>query len=124
LIVGLLALIVRIPFLSVPLMSDEGGYGYAAYWWSKGLHLYDELWFDRPQAIFVLYRIIFATLGSSVVSIRIGVAIVSALTAWLVYLLAKRYFDRNVALLRRRFVRCFLRRAADRGVSPPMPNRS
>src|SRR5215831_16298460 len=69
-IIALLAVIVRIPFLSVPLMSDEGGYGYAAYWWSKGLHLYDELWFDRPQAIFVLYRIIFSTLGSSVVSIR------------------------------------------------------
>src|SRR4051794_27241620 len=70
LIVALIALAVRMPFLSVPLMSDEGGYGYAAYWWSKGLHLYDELWFDRPQAILVIYRIIFATLGSSVVSIR------------------------------------------------------
>jgi 4-amino-4-deoxy-L-arabinose transferase-like glycosyltransferase len=80
-------------------MSDEGGYAYAAYWWSKGLHLYDELWFDRPQAIFVIYRIIFATLGSSVVSIRIGIAIVSAFAALMVYLVTKRYFDRQTALL-------------------------
>ena len=98
-IVTLLALIIRIPFLSVPLMSDEGGYAYAAHWWSKGLRLYDEVWFDRPQAIFVLYRTIFATLGSSVVSIRIAAAIVSAFAAWLVYLVARRYFDKQIALI-------------------------
>jgi 4-amino-4-deoxy-L-arabinose transferase-like glycosyltransferase len=50
------ALLVRLPYLGVPLDTDEGGYAYAALNWSRGADLYREVWADRPQALFLAFR--------------------------------------------------------------------
>lgn len=56
--VAILAVLVRVPFFDWPLISDEGGYAYTAYWWLHGLTLYSgDLWLDRPQGIFVAYMV-------------------------------------------------------------------
>ena len=50
----LLSIVLRLPFLSVPLTDDEAGYAYVSSWLARGLALYSDLWFDRPQGIFLL----------------------------------------------------------------------
>jgi len=75
----------RLPFLSVPLITDEGGYAYVAHWMARGLTLYRDLWFDRPQGIFLLYGGQMALLGDSTEAIRLGAALFNALTLLLLY---------------------------------------
>ena len=97
---ALLTLAVRLPFLDWPLTVDEAGYAYGAHWWSQGLSLYsDELWFDRPQGIFVAYRVGMWLFGESTEAMRIHGALWSATTTVLLVLLAARMFDRRVALI-------------------------
>jgi 4-amino-4-deoxy-L-arabinose transferase-like glycosyltransferase len=97
---ALLALLVRLPFLDWPLTVDEAGYAYGARLWSEGVSLYsDEVWFDRPQGIFVAYRAGMAVLGDSTEAIRLLGALWSAATVALVVWLADRMFDRRVALV-------------------------
>jgi 4-amino-4-deoxy-L-arabinose transferase-like glycosyltransferase len=97
---ALLTIAVRLPFLDWPLTVDEAGYAYGARWWSEGLTLYsDDLWFDRPQGIFVAYRIGMALLGDSTEAIRIHGALWAAATTALLVILAARMFDKRVALV-------------------------
>jgi 4-amino-4-deoxy-L-arabinose transferase-like glycosyltransferase len=48
--------LLRVPFLFTGLSTDEGGYAYVAQQWSRGDHLYDEVWLDRPQGLLLTYR--------------------------------------------------------------------
>jgi 4-amino-4-deoxy-L-arabinose transferase-like glycosyltransferase len=101
-IVGALVLsfLTRLPFLKVPLITDEGGYAYAAQRWLSGQGvLYQDLFFDRPQGIFLVYGLIQNTLGTSLVAIRLGAWIATGLTLVLVWLIAKEICDRRVAAL-------------------------
>ncbi len=74
------AVVVRIPFLEVPMISDEGGYAYVAHFWSDQYQPYRDIPFDRPQGIFLLYRFALA-FGEGIQTIRLFAAIWSALTA-------------------------------------------
>ena len=58
LLAGLLLIIVRLPFLGVPLDADEGGYAYLSRQWAAGGRLYGPVWVDRPQGLMLLYRLI------------------------------------------------------------------
>src|ERR671933_3045975 len=53
-----LALLCRLPFMSVPLTQDEGGYAYVARLWAAGTRLYDGAWMDRPQGLALLFRLL------------------------------------------------------------------
>ena len=64
------AILIRAPFFAVPMVADEGGYAYVAKFWTSDFQLYRDIPFDRPQAIFFLYRLAFATLGSDTFAIR------------------------------------------------------
>ncbi|MCC6703236.1 MAG: hypothetical protein IT334_00080, partial [Thermomicrobiales bacterium] len=58
-----LSFLVRLPFLNVGMISDEGGYAYVAQRWFDGRGvLYDDIWVSRPQGIFVAYVAIMETL--------------------------------------------------------------
>lgn len=83
------AVAIRLPFLHVPMISDEGGYSYVAKFWTDSYRLYRDIPFDRPPGIFLIYRTIFATLGSSVIAIRLGAAIWNAATTVAVFLFTK-----------------------------------
>lgn len=94
------ALVVRLPFLSWPLTVDEAGYAYGARWWFEGVTMYsDQLWFDRPQGIFVAYQVGSWLFGDSVEAIRVNGALWAAGTAALVAWIASEIFDRRVALV-------------------------
>ena len=97
--VAALAVAVRAPFFLWPLIDDEGAYAYTAYWWSRGLTLYsDELWFDKPQAIFVAYKAGSLLLGDATWAIRLWAACWAAGTTVVVWLIARRLFDGRVAV--------------------------
>ena len=50
--------LMRLRFLYSPITSDEGGALAMARAWSRGAVLYKDIWADRPQGLFVLYRAI------------------------------------------------------------------
>ncbi len=52
------AILLRLHFLSVPLNTDEGGFAAVARMWRQGYELYgDVAWVDRPQGLLVLFRL-------------------------------------------------------------------
>jgi len=98
-VILLLAVLVRMPFLHVPLITDEGGYAYTTHYGLSGKTLYHLLWFDRTQGILWVYRVIFQTLGRSVVAIRLFAALYNAGSALLVYVIGRRLADKQTGLL-------------------------
>jgi len=74
------ALLVRLPFFDVPMISDEGGYAYVAHFWSTDYMPYRDIPFDRPQGIFLIYRLALA-MGEGIGAIRLFAALWNGLTA-------------------------------------------
>ena len=108
LIIAIASVLLRFPFLSLPLTSDEGAYAYVAYFWSQGHELYDDtLLIFRPQAILVIYRAVFATLGTDVEDIRLFAGIYNALTLLFVYLSARQVLNTRYSLLAASFFAFF-----------------
>lgn len=94
------SIIVRIPFMFWPMITDEGGYAYTAYWWFKGYPLYsNQLWFDRPQGIFLIYKLGMVLLGTQPWAIRLWGSIWAAGTSVFLYLIAKRLSNNQYALV-------------------------
>ena len=53
----LLALLLRVPYLSTPLGRDEGGLAYIAQHWPGGdASLYGDYWVDRPPLLILLFK--------------------------------------------------------------------
>ncbi len=98
-VILLLAVLVRMPFLHVPLITDEGGYAYTTHYGLSGKTLYHLLWFDRTQGILWVYRVIFQTLGRSIVAIRLFAALYNAGSALLVYVIGRRLAEKRTGLL-------------------------
>lgn len=98
-VILLLAVLVRMPFLHVPLIADEGGYAYTTHYGLSGKTLYHLLWFDRTQGILWVYRVIFQTLGQSIVAIRLFAALYNAGSALLIYVIGRRLADKRTGLL-------------------------
>jgi 4-amino-4-deoxy-L-arabinose transferase-like glycosyltransferase len=99
-LVTAMSFLLHLPFLNLPMISDEGGYAYVAQRWLDGRGtLYDDLWVSRPQGIFLAYAAIFHTIGTSVVELRIGAWIVGLLTTCLVWRFARELAGRQVAML-------------------------
>jgi hypothetical protein len=98
----LLALVLRVPYLSTPLGRDEGGLAYMAQHWGSGHgSLYGAYWVDRPPLLLVLFKL--AVLGGqdgvralgavAAVALVIGVALLARAVAgsrasWIAGLLA------------------------------------
>jgi hypothetical protein len=97
-VILLLAVLVRMPFLHVPLITDEGGYAYTTHYGLGGT-LYRLLWFDRTQGILWVYRVIFQTFGQSIVAIRLFAALYNAGSALLVYVIGRRLADKRTGLI-------------------------
>ena len=95
----LVAVLVRMPFLHVPLIADEGGYAYTTHYGLSGRTLYHLLWFDRTQGILWVYRVIFQTFGRSIVAIRLFAALYNAGSALLVSLIGWRLAEKRTGLL-------------------------
>ncbi len=92
-----LSIVIRIPFFNVPMITDEGGYAYVAHFWSHDYQLYRDIPFDRPQGIFLLYKLIFVLIGGSTSAIRLAAALYNAMTVLLLFFFASRVFSFRVA---------------------------
>jgi hypothetical protein len=80
-----LALLCRLPFVTVPLTQDEGGYAYVARLWAAGVQLYDGAWMDRPQGLALLFRLV-VSVAPSTMGLRLcGAAYVAASALLLAY---------------------------------------
>lgn len=101
LIVAILtSLAARIPFFTIPMIHDEGGYAYAARGWLEGTgQLYDDLWISRPQGIFALYGLVFEFLGTGVLALRFTAWVFAALTVYATWLIGRRWTTPRVANL-------------------------
>ncbi|HEY8293320.1 MAG TPA: hypothetical protein VIG44_12565 [Thermomicrobiales bacterium] len=98
-VILLIAVLVRMPFLQVPLIADEGGYAYTTHYGLGGRTLYHLLWFDRTQGILWVYRAIFQTLGNGITAIRLFAALYNAGSALLVAMIGRRLADTRTGLL-------------------------
>ena len=58
----LIAVVLRVPWLSVPLGRDEGGLALLAQHW-RGGSLYGDYWLDRPPLLILLFKL--AVLGGA-----------------------------------------------------------
>src|SRR5262249_41410543 len=58
--------------------------------WSSDYQLYRDIPFDRPQAIFVLYRLAFLLFGTHVTAIRLFAAAYNALSVVAMFFLCRR----------------------------------
>ncbi len=94
------ALLVRWPFLTMPMIADEGGYAYATRAWLDGTgQLYGDVWISRPQGIFYLYALIFETFGTDAVAFRLAAWLSICGTAVAVWLIARRWRPAPVAAI-------------------------
>lgn len=94
----LTSLAARVPFFTIPMIHDEGGYAYATRGWLDGTgQLYDDLWISRPQGIFALYGLVFETLGTGVLALRFTAWVFGALTVYATWLVGRRWTSPRVA---------------------------
>ncbi|MEK7216322.1 MAG: glycosyltransferase family 39 protein, partial [Chloroflexota bacterium] len=93
-----LSVALRWPFFDTVLTVDESAVAYVAYWWQLGHVLYDTIWVDRPQGIFIAYAAGMKLLGDSPEAIRLFGALYGSLTNIFVYLIAARIFGPRLGL--------------------------
>jgi 4-amino-4-deoxy-L-arabinose transferase-like glycosyltransferase len=77
--------------ISTPLTVDEGGYGYVARLWSRGVPLYRTAWVDRPQGLLWMYRAAFSLFGDSAQTIRGLAAATAAGTVGAISAIGRRF---------------------------------
>lgn len=92
-----LALLCRLPFLSVPLTNDEGGYAYVARLWASGATLYHDAWADRPQGLMLLFRLLVAV-APSTVGLRLGAALYAGASAAVLAYVGTKLWGRGAGL--------------------------
>jgi 4-amino-4-deoxy-L-arabinose transferase-like glycosyltransferase len=84
----------------LPMVSDEGGYAYAAERWLDGRGtLYHDVWISRPQAIFLVYGAVIKVLGGSTVDLRLVAWAVNVATMIVVWAIATHWANRRVAAI-------------------------
>jgi 4-amino-4-deoxy-L-arabinose transferase-like glycosyltransferase len=87
-----LSLLLRAPFLGLPMVADEGGYAYVADRWLDGEgRLYQDVWVSRPQGIVLLYGLVLQAPGSSTVALRLAAWLACVLTLLCVWRYARAW---------------------------------
>ncbi len=80
------------------MITDEGGYAYVAHFWSSDYELYRDIPFNRLQAIFLLYKTIFLTLGEGVFAFRLFAALYNGATLVVLFWLVRRAYSDSAAI--------------------------
>lgn len=89
---------VRIRLLAVPLERDEGEYAYMGQLLLKGIPPFSHAYTMKLPGVSIMYAFFMSLFGQTPAGIHLGLLIVNGTCVCLVYLLAKRLFDRNAAL--------------------------
>ena len=99
---AVLAVVLRLPYLTVPLTADEGGYAEVARLWGRGAVLYDRvdgIWVDRPQGLLWIFRALEHVDGGSTAALRVAAALVAAAVVCVTFLITERTAGRIPAVL-------------------------
>jgi 4-amino-4-deoxy-L-arabinose transferase-like glycosyltransferase len=99
LLILLLQLALRIPFLSEPLERDEGAYGYIGQRILAGELPYRDVFDHKTPVVYYIYAFIIKAFGGSILSIRLFSAFYSLLTTFAVFLLTLLLFEAGPALV-------------------------
>jgi 4-amino-4-deoxy-L-arabinose transferase-like glycosyltransferase len=94
-----LQVILRLPFLAVPLDRDEGAYGYIAQRILAGEVPYRDAVDHKPPLIYFLYALLVKFFGSSIAAIRIPTLFYSLVTTGALFCLGALLWGRGAALL-------------------------
>lgn len=87
----------RLHYLGVPMVTDEGSYAYVAKFWSKSHQLYRDIPFDRPQGLFLVFKLGFALIGESLREIRFFAALWNAGTGIALFQLLRAMHSERAA---------------------------
>jgi hypothetical protein len=90
------SILIRLPFLKVPMLTDEGFYAFAAHFVSTKYQLYRDLPLYRPQGIVFVYDLILA-FGDSVVTMRSFAGVYNALSVLVLFALGRAMASERVA---------------------------
>ena len=85
--------------LELPLVRDEGDYAYGAQLLLDGVPPYREAYDMRMPGIFAAYAAVLSVFGETDVGIRLGLALVNAATAVLLFLLGRRLVDETAGVV-------------------------
>ena len=94
-----LQLILRVPFLSEPLESDEGVYAFMGQRVLAGEVPYRDYFDHKPPVVYYIYALIFKIFGQTIFSIRFATALLSLLTAIFIFLAGRRLFSEAFGLV-------------------------
>ena len=89
----LIIVILRFPFLEIPLERDEGAYAYMAQLLLKGIAPYTEAYSLYFPGIFIIYALTFLIFSQTIFAIHFGLLVANLLTIILIFLIGKKLFD-------------------------------
>jgi 4-amino-4-deoxy-L-arabinose transferase-like glycosyltransferase len=92
------ALTVRIRLLGTPLERDEGEYAYMGQLLLKGIPPYTYAYTMKLPGVAIVYAVIMYIFGQSATSIHIGLMLINMASMGLIYLLGKRFFNKETAI--------------------------
>lgn len=85
---------VRLRLLDLPLERDEGEYAYAGQLMLDGIPPYELVYNMKFPGIYAAYAAVMGVFGQTVAGIRLGLLLVTTITAVLLYFLGARLFGR------------------------------
>jgi len=96
-ITSLITVYVRLRLLSVPLERDEGEYAYLGQLMLQGWQPFRDAYSMKLPGTAMMYALFMGIFGQTPQGIHIGLLVVNALTAWCVWLIARRLFEVQTA---------------------------
>src|SRR5205085_224221 len=89
----LLVLVVRVRLREMPLERDEGEYAYAGQLILQGIPPYKEAYNMKLPGTYAAYAVIMGLFGQSAATIHVGLALVSAASVILMFLIGRKLLD-------------------------------
>lgn len=99
LLILFLSLLMRLPFLNVPMERDEGEYAYIAQRIQDGDIPYKDAVCQKPPLVFCIYLLIFKIMGKEISDIHLFTYLYTLLEVFLIYKLGQRLANKSVGLI-------------------------
>jgi len=108
LILLLLALLLRLPWLYTTIEKDEGQFGYTSWRWLSGEELYTDLKDNKPPLLYAIYALPISLFGNSIIPVRIMNNLLFLISLIFFFKLAKNIFSKKTAFFSTLFYTVFM----------------